>query len=186
MNMAKKGFTVLFGFLLIAGVFAAGNAIAAGHDEQGMQGQTGQLGRAEQKELTGQVGQQSEANFDPFFGLLHDLNLTDAQKAQVADILKANEAEAKTIAKELANAGVQIRKDFMKGTFNPDHFDTWVKYEKQGAQFRATTMASILPKLTHEQQTTLQSMQDQVGSNINSAIDSRFARLDDWIAKHNK
>lgn len=180
MSMVKKSFSVLFAFLLTTGFFAVSNANTAGQDEQGM--------RREQTGQPGRVGQQKEGGFqyDPFFGLLSKLNLTEPQKAQVADILKSNESQAKNVAKEMANAGLQVRKDFMNGTYNADHFNAWVKYEQQGAQLRANIMAAILPKLTQDQQTTLQGLQDQVGSNIALEIDSRFARLDDWIAKHSK
>ncbi len=179
MYKIKKGVVGLFGFLLITWVFAAGSATAAPNGSLNVQ--SGQNTQSVQQQ---KAGQNKLFKYDPFFGLMHKLNMSDAQKAQVAEILKSNENRAKTVAHETANAVVQVRKDFVQGKFNAEHFDNLIKYERQGAELRAQVMASVLPKLTQEQRTNLASMQDKVGSQINSRIDSRFARLDSWIAKH--
>ncbi len=178
--MVKKILAVMSGFLLFTALFASNHAIAAvqaGQQEQGLKpGQTGQVGEQNQK----------SAQYDPFFGMLHKLNLTEDQKAQVADILKSHEAQAKDLANKVAQAGIDVRKDFINGKFSREHFNDWVKNEEQGARLRATVMASILPKLNQQQQASLRDMQEQIGSNLTSDIYARFARLDDWIAQHSK
>ncbi len=174
MNMIKRGFPAFLGFLLATGAFAGSGALAAKTGGQSLQPvQPGQT-----------MVQKPNQRFHPVFGLLHNLNLTKSQKAQVASVLKSNEAQAKRLAQELASAGVQVRKDFINGTFNADHFNKWVKYERQGARLRANVMAEILPKLTEQQKTTLLSMQDRMGSRITSTINSKFAQLDHWIAEN--
>ncbi len=190
--MAQKAFALVFGFLLITGLFVRSNALAAGQEQQGMQsGQTGQVTQEQQGMRLGQTAQvgepkQNTSEYDPFFGMLHELNMTDAQKADVAQILKSHEPKAKTLAKDVAQAGVEIRKDFLDGKFNREHFDKWVKYEQEGAQLRATIMASILPKLNQQQQAALRDMQQKIASNLDSQIDARFARLNDWISQNSK
>ena len=172
--MVKKASAAVFGILLMTVLFARGNALATGQEESGLK--RGQIGEVNK----------SSSEYDPFFGMLHKLNLTEDQKAGVAEVLKTHEAQAKDMANKVAQAGIQLRKDFMNGKFNREHFNSWVRYEQEGAQLRATVMASILPKLNREQQASLRNMQDQLGSNLNSDIDARFARLNDWIAQHSK
>ncbi len=157
---SRKGLAVLIGVFLITGFFSVSSASS--------------------------VIQHGRSGNDPFFGLMHKLNLTAAQKAEVAAILKSNEPTARTIATGLANAGAQVRKDILNGSFNADHFNALVTYEQQGAQLRAKNIAAILPILTKDQQAILQNIQDKVDSKMNAAIDARFASLDKWIAKHSK
>ncbi len=182
--MVQRTFAVIFGFLLVTALFARTNAVAVvSQQEQGMQQEQGL-----KPGQTGQVGEQNEksAQYDPFFGMLHKLNLTETQKADVADVLKSHEAQAKDLANKVSQAGIEVRKDFINGRFNQEHFANWVKFEQEGAQLRANIMASILPKLNQQQQATLRDMQQQIGQNLQSDINARFARLDNWIAQHSK
>ena len=180
MSTIKKGLAGFSSFLVMTWLFAAGVAAAAGNNPQNEQ--NGQ--ETQQHQVNPNM--KNQFNYDPFFGLTHMLNMSATQKAQVAEVLKSNENQAKTIAHEMANAVVQVRKDFIEGTFNTEHFDNLVKYEREGAQLRARVMSAILPELTQEQRTHLAGVQDKVGSEINSKIDSRFSQLNDWILKNGK
>lgn len=162
MYRVKKGLVVLTGFLLITGFFSASKAIAKEH-----------------------AWRHGRFNKNPL-GVLSKLNLTATQKTEVAAILKSNEAKSKTIANELANAGMQIRKDVLNGSYNADHFKALTNYEQQAIQHRATVMAAILPKLTKNQRATLEKLQAKFDSRTKSAINNRFARMDKWIATHSK
>lgn len=163
MCRAKKGFAVLIAVFLITGFFLVSNPIGASPGSE-----HGKFGT------------------DPFYALMHILNLTDVQKAEVAAILRSNEANAKTVATGLAHAIAQVRNDIIRGSYNTDHFNALVNYERQSLQLRAKNIAAILPILTKTQQTTLQDIQDKADSDINALIDARFARLGEWIAKHSK
>jgi len=62
--------------------------------------------------------------------------------------------------------------------------------EADATRLRSTIMSRILtepgPTLSADQQTILQKVRSKIGTNINAAIDARFARLDKWIARHSK
>jgi Spy/CpxP family protein refolding chaperone len=163
MNRKRMGFTISFAVFFLAAVFAAGSVIAAGPG-----------------------GHHGRFHHDPLFRLMHKLDLTDAQKTRVATILQSNEASAKIIASGLANARVQVARDTLSGNFNATDFNNLLNFEQQAVQLRASVVSSILPILTTDQQNTLKSIQDKIGTNIDEAINARFARLDKWIAKHSK
>jgi hypothetical protein len=161
MNRTKRGFTFLLAVFLITSVLGIGNAIAGGPH--------GRLGH------------------DPLFGLLIRLDLSDSQKTAVANILKQEEANIRNAATGLANARVKLAKDVLSGsdqsviTADSQNVAT---YAGQAALLRSQIMAQIIPVLSADQKTTVQNIHDKMGTNINSAIDMRFARLDKWIAKH--
>lgn len=88
MNTLRRGFTILFAVFLIASLFSVNDAIAG--DPGGPHGGFGH---------------------DHLARLLVNLDLTDAQKTTVANILKQNEANARNIATGLANARLQLTKE---------------------------------------------------------------------------
>jgi Spy/CpxP family protein refolding chaperone len=169
MNGKKTGFAVLMGVFLAASMFAAINALA---DGPGM----------------------GHAKFGrhPIFGLMHKLDLTDAQKTIVAGVLKQNETAAKTNAANLAAARAQLAKDILSGNQGQIGADCASVSSAQAAVTllvanMSTQMLSQLgPTLSADQQATLQKIQSKIGTNIDAAIDARFARLDKWIARHSQ
>ena len=160
MNRTRMSIAVVLAMVLIVGAsFAANNA-------------------------SGYGGKHGKFGHDPFFRLIHKLDLTDAQKAQVATIIKNNEAQAKTIVTNLANARAQLIKVILSGGDVSKASDDVAGCTKEFAQFQSSIVGQIIPILTADQQTTLQNMQEKIGSKMNAMIDARFARLDKWIAKH--
>lgn len=121
---------------------------------------------------------------EPMLGMLHKLNLTEAQKTQVAAILKGNEAEAKSLALEGANARAQLIKAIMSGSDVTPACQGVAASTERSAKFRAGLIAEIKKTLTTEQLAVLQKMEDRIGSHANERIDDRFRRLDRWIARH--
>jgi periplasmic protein CpxP/Spy len=123
---------------------------------------------------------------DPLFRLLHKLNLTDAQKQQVAGILKSNEAEAKTVAAGMANARAQLVKAILSGDESAATAAAaeMATYTGQAAGFGAQIVGQVNKILTPDQQAVLQKMQAKIGSHTTDRVDRRFAHWDEWIAKH--
>jgi Spy/CpxP family protein refolding chaperone len=160
MNTTRRGFTILFASFLIASLFGVSNAVA---------GAPGGFGH------------------DHLARLLASLDLTDAQKTAAGNILKQNEVNARNIATGLASARVQLAKDVLSGSdqsvISADSQNV-AAYAAQAAQLGSQIVAQIIPILSADQKTTLQSLHDKIGVNIDSSIDRRFARLDKWIAKH--
>jgi hypothetical protein len=160
MNTTKRGFTILFATFLIASFFSVSNAVA---------GAPGGFGH------------------DHLARLLVSLDLTDAQKTAVANILKQNEVNARNTATGLASARVQLAKDVLSGSdqsvISADSQNLAV-YAAQAAQLGSQIVAQIIPILSADQKTTLQNIHDKIGANLDSAIEKRFARLDKWIARH--
>ena len=164
MNGTKRGSWIPFAVILVMLACGVGAAVAAGPG-----GPHGRFGH------------------DPMFKLLVRLDLTDAQKTSVANIIKQNEANIKSIATGLVKARVQLAKDVLNGsdsTVIAADCQGVAQYALQAAQMRAQVMAQIIPILSADQKTTLQNIQDKLGSNIDAAIETRFERLDKWIARH--
>lgn len=161
MNGRKNGVVFLLAALLITLVFSTGNAIAGGPH--------GRFGH------------------DPLLRLMVKLDLTDAQKTSLANILKQNEDSARNIATGLATARAQLAKDTLKGS-DPAVIaadcQNVAQYETQAAQLRAQIVAQMIPTLSADQKATLQKIQDKLGTHIDTAIDKRFDHLDKWIARH--
>ena len=164
MKSTKSGLTILFAVFIITSAFGAGYAIAGGPG-----GPHGGFGH------------------DPLARLLIRLDLTDAQKTTVANILKQNEANARNIATGLANARVRLAKDVLSGSdqsvISTDSQNV-ATFAAQAAQLRSQIVAQIIPILLADQKATLQRIHDKIGANIDSAIEMRFAHLDKWIARH--
>ncbi len=160
MNSTKRGFTILFAVFLIASLFGVSNAIAGGP---------------------------GGFSHDHLARLLVSLDLTDAQKTAVANILKQNEVNARNIATGLASARVQLAKDVLSGSdqsvISADSQNV-ASFAAQAAQLGSQIVAQIIPILSADQKTTLQNIHDKIGANLDSAIEKRFARLDKWIASH--
>ncbi len=168
MNRKKAGFAVLIGVFLVVSTFAAINAVADGPGH-------GRFGH------------------HPLFGLMHKLDLTDAQKTIVAGVLKQNETAAKTNAANLANARAQLAKDILlsvnQGQISTDCANVssaQAALTLLVANMSTQMLSQLGPTLSADQQATLQKMQSKIGTNINAAIDARFARLDKWIARHSQ
>jgi Spy/CpxP family protein refolding chaperone len=121
---------------------------------------------------------------DPLFRLMHKLNLTDAQKQQVAGFLSANEANAKTIATGVASARAQLVKAILSGTDTTAASGQLASYTAQAAALASQIMGQISGILTTDQQTILQNMQAKIGSHATHAIDARFEHWDKFIAKY--
>jgi Spy/CpxP family protein refolding chaperone len=165
MNKTKTRLTVALAaaVFLVGSSFAVTSAFAHGH-----RGEHGWLGH------------------EPLIGIVHRLNLTEAQKTQVAAILKSNEAEAKTIVTGLAAARVQLTKDILSGADVTAACSEVANYELQAAQLRSAIFSQITKLLTPDQQTTLQNMQNELGQHVDAAVNRGFEHLDKWIAKHSQ
>lgn len=123
----------------------------------------------------------------PLARLMIRLDLTDAQKTTLAGILKQNEANTKGIVAGLANARVQLAKDILSGSGSSviaTDSSNVATYAAQAAQLRAQIMAQMIPVLSAPQKAKLQKIHDQIGSNVNAAVQIGFERLDNWIADH--
>jgi hypothetical protein len=164
MNGTKRGPWILFAVFFFLSALGIGAAIAAGPG-----------------------GPHCGFGHGHFFKLLVRLDLTDSQKTPIAAILKQNEANAKNIVTGLANARVQLARDVLSGSDSAvisADCQNAAQYEVQAAQLTAQLVAQILPTLSADQKTILQEIQGEFGSNIDARIESGFAHLDKWIAKH--
>ena len=133
----------------------------------------------------GHGGKHGRHGHDPFFSMMHKLDLTDAQKAQVAAIIKPQEANIKTVVTEMAKARIQLGKDILSGSGDVSAAAAnLATYEQQFAQLRATIFSQILAILNPDQKAMIQKRVDKMGTHVDQMIESRFAHLDKWLAKH--
>jgi hypothetical protein len=167
MNGKKLGSVVLIVFFFMTGFLAVNNAIAGpgGHGGFG----------------------------DPVFGLLHRLDLNDAQKTIVAGVLKNYVGQLQSAVTQLATDRATLSKDILsQAAGNQITNDASQVAKDQGVliQLRSTIMSAIIvqltPTLSTDQQTILQTIQSKLGKNITARMDMRFAHLNQWIANHSQ
>lgn len=119
---------------------------------------------------------------------LRKLNLTDAQKQEIASILKDKRDEAKTLATQMADA----RKNLFTVMSSPEYNDAAVQQaaqqiaqvHEQMIVLRAQIFHQVQGILTPEQQTKLAAMRARFGEKMQDRIEHRFDRLDKWIDAH--
>lgn len=163
MERARKGFAAILAVFLISSVLSAGVAVA------------------------GPYGSRGRLFHSPMARLMERLDLSDAQKTTLAGILKQNEANARSIVAGLANARAQLTKDILSGggsSVIASDSSNVATYAVQADQLRAQIMAQMIPVLSAAQKTKLQKLHDQIGSNVDAAVQIGFAHLDNWIADH--
>jgi len=167
MKRAKVVFAMVFVVIFLIGAgFTATHVLAGGHG-----GKHGGFGH------------------DPFFMLIHKLNLTPDQKATVAGILNSNLGQLQDDATLLANARVQVIKDALSGnnaiTTDCGALGTAVAtLALHHATITQEIITALTPSLSDDQKATLQNMQGKIGSHVDAMIDARFAHLQKWIAKY--
>ena len=133
----------------------------------------------------GPDGKHGRMGHNPFFGMMHRLNLTSDQKTQVAAIIKPQEANIKTIVTGMAKARVQLSKDILSGSGDvAGDAANLANYQQQFAQLRATIFSQILGVLTPDQKAMIQKRIDKMGTNLDERINEHFTHLDNWLAKH--
>ncbi len=165
MNRTKMGLVLLIGVFLTTGFFAVSNAAA---DRGGHGGFGG-----------------------PLFGLLHRLDLTDAQKTIVAGVLKPYVAQLQTDVTTLATDRATLIKDIL-GQAGATQIagDATNVANAEGAltQLRATIFSAIISGLsstfTPAQQKTITNIESKIGTKTTTRVDEEFAELNQWIASH--
>jgi periplasmic protein CpxP/Spy len=145
-KLGKAALLVVLGLALIAGVAFAQQGGGGGHMRRGMHGPM--------------MG-------DPGFGMmLHQLNLTDDQKAQVKKIFEAEKPNLKPLVQQQFQSHQQMMQLITSGTFD---------------QAKATALA------TQEAQTHIQMQVEhaKIASQIYQLLDStQKAKVADIMAKH--
>jgi len=136
----------------------------------------------------GHGGKYGKFGHDPFFMLIHKLDLTDDQKATVAGILKQHLEELKSAAASLATARVKVIQDALNGdnaTKDCGALGTAVATLAQlHAALTQEIITTLTPSLSDDQKATLQNMREKIGSHVDAMIDARSTHLEKWIAKH--
>ncbi len=125
---------------------------------------------------------------DPLMRIIHKLDLTDAQKQQVAGILKGEQAQAKTIATGQREARAKLFQAVLSGQDVTAAAAEAANFSKQSAAMRSAIMAKIIPILTPEQKTVLQKMQEKIQAwHSKAGTEGRQAeKWDRYIEKHGK
>ncbi|MGO9021915.1 MAG: hypothetical protein ACLQVJ_26550 [Syntrophobacteraceae bacterium] len=124
------------------------------------------------------------------FGVLHKLDLTKAEKTEIAGIFSANKTAIKTAATNLATAKAKLIQDILLGnpigTSATGDLATLENAASAFATFQATIWIDIRADLMASQITTLDNIATNIAkaTKITAAIDERFAILEKWIAKH--
>jgi hypothetical protein len=139
----------------------------------------------------GHSGKHGKFGHDPFFMLIHKLDLTDDQKATVAGILSQRLEELRPTAASLATARVKVFQDALRGNdATKDDCVALGSAVANLAQLHAAItqeiITTLMPSLSDDQKATLQNMQEKIGSRVDAMIDARFTHLEKWIAKHSK
>lgn len=168
MNRMKVGLVVLMAALFFGGTTVA---LAHGHGDEG-------------------CGGRGRGHHSPFARMMHRLNLTEAQKHDVAGILKKHEAEAKSVAKDM----VQARKQLIGAIGSETSTDEAVRQaaqqvasqEEKTALIRAKIVKEVMGILTPAQKTSVQEMKTKMEGRLDSFVDAKFERMDKWIARHSK
>lgn len=120
----------------------------------------------------------------------HRLDLSDAQKTQVAGILKGLEPEAKEAVRGMVDARIQLANVTMSGTYD----EAAVRQASVQASARTEDLAVIRAKavsrimgiLDSDQKATIEKMKERITQRLDDMVDARFEHLDAWIAKHAK
>ena len=136
----------------------------------------------------GYGGKHGRFGHDPFFMLIHKLNLTDEQKATVAGILNQHLSDLKNAVSSLATDRAAMIQAALSGDNSTieSTSETLGKDVANLAQLHARITHEMITTLTltQEQQNTLTDMQGKIGSHVGAMIDARFTHLEKWIAKH--
>lgn len=168
MNRMRLGFAVLVMVISLAAI-----GFAAGNDQSGAN-----------------CWKQGRHGHEPFFRLIHKLQLTDDQKHEVAGILQQHENDLKTNMKGMVDARKQLINAVTSETYNEaavsQASQQVATYQEQLALIRAQIVGQIMGILTQEQKSTIQAMKTKMDARMGSFVDDRFAHMDKWIAKHSQ
>jgi Spy/CpxP family protein refolding chaperone len=119
---------------------------------------------------------------------LYRLDLSDAQKTQVAGILKQLEPEAKEAVRGMADAKIQLANVTLSGTYDEAAVrQASVQVSSRAedlALIRAKAISGIMGILTPEQKDLLEKTKNRITERLDGMVDARFEHLDAWIAKH--
>jgi protein CpxP len=104
----------------------------------------------------------------PMFGFFgHQLNLTDAQKAQMKDIMSKERPALKPLMQQMGQGQAQLRQLEMSGNFNEEQARTIAVQQSQTmtdlAVQRARIEAEMIQVLTPDQKTKLAQMWQRHG-----------------------
>lgn len=119
---------------------------------------------------------------------LAELNLSDAQKHQVALILKDHRQEARDGVANLMAA----RKNLFAAVRGPEYNEDAVRqaarevarFEEEMAVHRAQVFSQVQQLLTPEQKAKVAARRAEFGNKIEQRVQSRLDRLDDWIDRN--
>ncbi len=152
---------------------------------------TGSAQLADLNEIAAKIGtHHGRFGHHHMFGVLHKLELTKAEKTEIAAIFSTNKAAIKTAATNLAAARAQVIQDILLGNpIGTNSTGDLAALENAASAFatlQATIWTDIRADLISEQITTLDGMATNIakGTKITAAINERFTILEKWIAKH--
>jgi periplasmic protein CpxP/Spy len=120
-----------------------------------------------------------------FLKVLDQLNLTESQKHDIANILKQNREQARELRSEMF-AARKLQVEAITGSaFNEDAVRDAVRraahFEEQQAVMKAKVFHEIRKLLTTEQLETLQKMKADFGSKMQQRMERRISSIDRWI-----
>ncbi|MCP4346476.1 MAG: Spy/CpxP family protein refolding chaperone [Desulfobacterales bacterium] len=119
---------------------------------------------------------------------LLSLDLSDAQKTEVANILKKYQDDMKTAADKLAeaknNMGDLIHADEFNEAEIRKAFQAASSIKEELVVLKAKIFSEIKPVLTPEQIETLEERKAKHAEKRKKHMDKRFSKLDSWIESH--
>jgi protein CpxP len=122
--------------------------------------------------------------------MLLELNLTDAQKHDIAVILKEHRNSVSDVLVNMAAARKQLFELVSADAINEEAirqaFRKAADYEEDLTVLRAKLMQEIKGVLTPEQKTTLHNMKAEMRSRMKDRIEQRKTLIDDWIDTYSK
>lgn len=135
----------------------------------------------------GHHGQGRGEHFGPL-QMLKKLDLTDAQKRDVAAILKAHREQVKKLAVQTADAREKLfavvgSRDYNEAAIRQAAQEL-SKLHEEMIVLRAQMIHKIRGVLTADQQAKLDAMRAKFHGRMHKHMDRRFERLDKWIDKY--
>ena len=122
--------------------------------------------------------------------MLLELNLTDAQKHDIAVILKDHRTEVSSVLTSMIAARKQLFELVTADELNEEAirlaFRKTADYEEELTVLRAKLVQEIRTVLTTEQKTTLDTMKAEMQAKMKERIEQRKSLIDDWIDTYSK